>query len=673
MKLNKPRWAVFGALSLLLLVLAPAASADHEPIDGSGDVVASTKGKSDKGSKGKKQQEETPELQGPQHDPGGGLIALDAATAGDVISDGPFADVIKNLAPSGHGERLVSEATTDVWVLDGFGYLGTFQSPCGDGTGNNGSGIRIFRIQNPNDPANPDINRVTEVGFVASVAGSRSNDVKVVNMNSGRILVHSNEPCAGGPGGFEIWNVDDPKNPVPLASVQTDDVNASLRSIGFVDFGVHNLFLFTRGSKDYVGAVVESEFGNFQIFDITDPTSPSLMGFWGAESNSMGDFPAPHPFEDYATLDFFVPADQAKIFDADDYLFDGFGASQNRFLHDITISADGTQAYLGNWDAGLILLDISDVTNPVQVSVALDVDNGSLDGEVNSHAVWPSEDGSIVVEGEEDFSAWEGSIAPTNFIFSFDNPIPGVAASTTTGDVFDASQTGNSGTLTATSLAVTSGPLSPSTFSVAELGDNAMPLGAGSVSGPIVWIGRACNGDGIANPTAGAIAVARRGACTFSEKSINAGAAGATAIVIANNLEGTEWSGLRIWDYSDPENPVLASTFNTTCSASTSPIAQCDLRGTYSAHNVIVEGERAYLSWYTDGVLILDISDPYNPIEVARYHRAGPAFEADNGGIQDVWGIFKEVNSPWIYTSDRNGGLYVLKEFGSGSAKEGQP
>ncbi len=67
--------------------------------------------------------------------------------------------------------------------------------------------------------------------------------------------------------------------------------------------------------------------------------------------------------------------------------------------------------------------------------------------------------------------------------------------------------------------------------------------------------------------------------------------------------------------------------------------------------------------------LVLDVTDPYNPVETGRYHQAGPDFEFDNGGIQDVWGIYKVPNEPWIYASDRNGGLYVLKEYGAGSAK----
>ena len=44
-------------------------------------------------------------------DPHAPMILHDATTA-DVVSDGPFADVIKNLAPAGRGERPQADATT---------------------------------------------------------------------------------------------------------------------------------------------------------------------------------------------------------------------------------------------------------------------------------------------------------------------------------------------------------------------------------------------------------------------------------------------------------------------------------------------------------------------------------------------------------------------------------
>ena len=584
------------------------------------------------------------------------LTAHDTATAG-IVSSGPNAKVIKNLDLTGRGVRNVANATTDVWAHDGYAYTGTFNSPCG---GDPEAGIWIWDIHNKNNPE--------FVGIIPSPTGSRSNDVRVASMNAGNILVHSNEACAaGGPGGFEVWNVDNPAAPVHIASVQTDDVNAFLRdNLGFVDFGVHNLWLFSQGGQDYVAATVESEFGNFQIFDLAN-LAGGPVGFWGAESigPEHSPFPSPHPSEDYATLD-----DFGKILDVDAYLFDGFGASRNKFLHDVTINAEGSRAYLANWDAGLVLLDISDVTNPTIISVAIDPVNGSLDGEVNSHSVWPSEDGSIVVEGEEDFSVFEGD---TPFLGSLQNlnTIPGVGTSTNSGNALEASPTGNTGTLTANTLTVDTGPLADSSFDVLEMVNNNVLLGAGSVSGNLVWIGRACNGDPLENSVSpGDIAIARRGACFFSDKAANAAAAGAAAVVIANNQDDSVWSGLRIWDYSDPANPILKSIFDTVCSANPND-ASCDPSGTYSVHNVVVEttGNKtmAYVSWYSDGMLVLDVSDPANPVEVARFLDA-----STNGGQpNDFWGIYKESNSPWIYGSDRNGGLYVFKEKGSGSANTG--
>ena len=117
---------------------------------------------------------------------------------------------------------------------------------------------------------------------------------------------------------------------------------------------------------------------------------------------------------------------------------------------------------------------------------------------------------------------------------------------------------------------------------------------------------------------------------------------------------------------------MLASTFNTECSASIAPGGNCDPNGTYSVHNVVVESRGnktfAYVSWYSDGMLVLDVTDPYNPVEVARY--LDNSETNLNGGLaNDFWGIYKEAGSPFIYGSDRNGGLYIFTEKGSGSVK----
>lgn len=619
---------------LFSLVAAVPAAADH-PDDGVND--------------GSQDHLEVPDLSA-------ALEAHDAATEG-IVSTGPSAKVTKNLDLRGRGTRNDATATTDVWAHAGYAYTGTFNSPCG---GDPEAGIWVWDVSNKN--------QADFVTIIQSPTGSRSNDVKVAGMNSGDILVHSNEACtAGGPGGFEIYNVDDPENPELLASVRMDELQEIVPFFfapgSLENVGSHNLFLFTQGPKDYVAAQAESILDGFRIFDITDPSSPSLVTAWGAEEvfdPGVGDLTLVDDPAGARTLD-------SVLWMLGLAPFSGFGASQNRLLHDFTISADGTKAYLAHWDAGLILLDIADPSNPQVVSVALDPVNGSLDGEVNSHAVWPSADGSIVVEGEEDFSVFEDLVVPTNLSMQFLNSIPGVAVSTSAGDAFEANQPGNAGTVEEDLVTVTSGPLAGQTFPADEFVNNNAPLGDGAVSGNFVWVGRACNGDPLENPLSpGDIAVARRGACFFSDKEANVAAAGAAAIVIANNLDPSVWSGLRIWDYSDPENPILASTFNTVCSAD--PYATiCDPAGTYSAHNVVVEdrGSRvmAYISWYSDGMLILDVTDPYNPVEVGRFLDDS----TNDGEPNDFWGVYKERNEPFLYGSDRNGGLYIFKEQGSGS------
>lgn len=612
-------------------------------------------------------------------DPSDPLEALDAATQ-DVVSSGPFAKVIKNVDLVGRGKRLLPNATTDVFAHGEFAYIGTFNSPCGTGEGYgqpglvqgiNGPGIPVFDVHNRHKPS--------YVGNIPSVAGSRINDVKVAAMNGGDILVHSNEPCTPtGPGGFEVYNVDDPTSPVHLAHVQTDDINLFLQAnFGFVDFGVHNLFLFTREGRDYAAAQVEGLLGSFQVFDITDPTNPSLATWFGAE----------YLFR--PNVNWRTTTNLALIIEAqNNVLINGAGASRNRFLHDHYVTPDGTRAYLANWDAGLLLVELGDLDGTAATLVSQAIAPRSEDVEINSHSVWPTADGSIVIEGEEDF-----------------NPLDSV-------------------------VRITGGP-SPGPVASAE-GAFTRPvlnLPGRHIAGDTVYLGLACNVSPPFPPASASedqIALIHRGTCSFSEKATNALNAGYDGMIVFNvatlaenpvygdslvTMAGTPpgstvnipghfvghatglliagvdefgdltighvgnpvemeapdgWSGMRIWDYSDPGNPVLASTFNTVCSAD--PLDEsCDPRGTYSSHNVIVEGTKAYISWYAEGVLILDISDPYNPKEVGRYHGAGAAFEAQNAGIQDVWGVHKIPDEPWIYASDRNGGLYILKEKGSGS------
>lgn len=132
---------------------------------------------------------------------------------------------------------------------------------------------------------------------------------------------------------------------------------------------------------------------------------------------------------------------------------------------------------------------------PIVADVTALTWNGSLDGEVNSHSVWPTEDGKTVVEGEEDFDAIVSDQRLGNVTFGDNdtNTIPGVGISPIAGDDFEANQTSNTVTVAADSVTVDEGSLAGNVYPAPELEGNQPKLDGGTVTGEAVWIGQACD------------------------------------------------------------------------------------------------------------------------------------------------------------------------------------
>ncbi|MFN8178252.1 MAG: choice-of-anchor B family protein [bacterium] len=102
------------------------------------------------------------------------------------------------------------------------------------------------------------------------------------------------------------------------------------------------------------------------------------------------------------------------------------------------------------------------------------------------------------------------------------------------------------------------------------------------------------------------------------------------------------------WDVTNPAAPSLSSFYGPVDGARSIP------------HNVFVDGNLAYVSWYTMGVIVLDVSDPEAIHEVARYDTHP---EGNNGTFEGCWGVFPFYpNSPGLFVaSDIERGLYVLE------------
>lgn len=75
-------------------------------------------------------------------------------------------------------------------------------------------------------------------------------------------------------------------------------------------------------------------------------------------------------------------------------------------------------------------------------------------------------------------------------------------------------------------------------------------------------------------------------------------------------------------------------------------------------HNPFIVGDLMYVSYYEDGVVVFDISDPLNPVRVAYYDTSNNAVY---NGYNNVWGCYPFLPSGKILASDRSTGLYVLE------------
>lgn len=100
------------------------------------------------------------------------------------------------------------------------------------------------------------------------------------------------------------------------------------------------------------------------------------------------------------------------------------------------------------------------------------------------------------------------------------------------------------------------------------------------------------------------------------------------------------------WDLADMMNPRKVSEY----------IAQ---PGTIP-HNVMIDGSRMVVSHYTEGVHLLDVSDPTRPRVLGFYD----TYEGSFGGFAGDWGAYIFPASNLIVVSDLQGGLFVIQYTG---------
>jgi len=326
------------------------------------------------------------------------------ATARSLLADGlPAAAAgvggARRAAPAaGSHTRLVGALRIpgglhgDVWAHAGYAYVGTWSGPCP------GTGVKIIDVR---DPAHPQL--------VASAGGypnTSAEDMQVLSVSTadftGDLLAIGLQTCGlpdqpPGKAGVDLWDVTEPTQPGHLGFFDTSDVADGVHELSLAPRlinGESRVYALTAQpfAEPITGLFGDTTVGDFQLIDVTDPTAPFRADDWGAGKDGGLAFGA--PFVEVSPYDCTPPPGTPE-------LCRGHFAAV--FAHSVTPSADGLTAYVAYWDAGAIVLDISDPTNVQMVGRTV----YPADSEGDTHSAVPNAAQTLLATTDEDFSPGE--------------------------------------------------------------------------------------------------------------------------------------------------------------------------------------------------------------------------------------------------------------------------
>ncbi len=123
-------------------------------------------------------------------------------------------------------------------------------------------------------------------------------------------------------------------------------------------------------------------------------------------------------------------------------------------------------------------------------------------------------------------------------------------------------------------------------------------------------------------------------------------------VIVGDEIGGGPWT--RIFDIQDLSNINMVSEYIVDENA--------------VVHNSYVKGDLLYVAHYTEGVRIVNISDPVNPQEVGYYD----TFLPNDYGYLGCWSVYPFFESGKIIASDMQSGLFVLTYEAGMSAEYSQ-
>jgi hypothetical protein len=549
------------------------------------------------------------------------------------------------------------QAHGDVAGYKKLAFVGKWREECP------GTGVDIIDISRPRAPV--------KIADTRDYADTSMEDMQAIRVGRRDILAIGLQDCGNsataGTVGLELYDISNPRNPRFLTIFNGEDIPGLMADHGHV----HEFDLVKRRDGRVLAALASPDsevitsdaqfrngIGDLLIVDITNPSAPELVGEYGVLDDPMFGVP------------FYVSVLQ--------------GGDARTLDHSARFNRRGTRLYLSYWDAGVIMLDVRDPSRPFVVGRTAYTQGE----EGNAHSIDTARNERILIQADEDFDPFELQFTSN----AFAGQRPAVEADGT--------------------------PLIVERPGRAMAGD-VVHVGRGCPADPRpvppdgTGTGLAVADPYLADP-AGKIALIERGLCRFDNKIARAQQAGATGVIVYNNAAGGEglvlmgvdnpvidgppgiagtqittpavfvqrstglllrdgtapvtaraaavfngWGYLRFFDISDPANPVQLSTFATP-NTNNEDVA---LDGIWSVHNPELlrkddddETNLLYVSWYSDGVRVLDIRKPSMPREIAFWTGQGAPAGAPP---VNIWSVVPHRGL--LLASDRDFGLYVLK------------
>jgi hypothetical protein len=583
---------------------------------------------------------------------GGGISHVDRNRAGGGRSGGDRVSVVGALRL----DPFNLEAHGDVAGYKDLAFVGKWREECP------GTGVDIIDISRPSRPV--------KIADTLDYADTSMEDMQAIRIGRRDILAIGLQDCGNsatqGTVGLELYDITNPRNPRFLTLFNGEDIPGLMPDHGHV----HEFDLVKRRDGRVLAALASPDseaitsndqglngIGDLLLVDITNPSAPALVGEYGVLDDPM--------------------------FGVAFYLGVRQGGDARTLDHSARFNDRGTRLYLSYWDAGVIILDVRDPANPF----VLGRTGFPLGAEGNAHSIETADRERILIQADEDFSPFELQFRSNAFAgsrlaveASYTPPIVEQPGKAMAGDVAHVGR---------------GCPADPRP---------TPPNGTGSgitVADPYL------------NDPAGKIALIERGGCRFDNKIARAQQAGATGVIVYNLAGGPDgdealilmggdspvidgppgiagtvamipavfvqrstglllrdgtqpvnaraaavfngWGFLRFFDISDPANPVQLSTF-ATANTNNESVA---LDGIWSVHNPERKGNTLYVSWYSDGVRVLDIRRPAQPREIASWTgRGAPA----GAPPVNIWSVVPHRGL--LLASDRDFGLYVLRHRG---------